>query len=116
VEDAAPDGHIGADPQSISLAAGVLGPEVELTFVNPRLHKAIVLTCHMGTNDLVASDVTIDGVDITTIEAGDLVGTDLADLEAALCALAGVEDLEHGLVDATIDVGTTGGNVHGVQP
>ncbi|HKJ54694.1 MAG TPA: prealbumin-like fold domain-containing protein, partial [Nitriliruptoraceae bacterium] len=112
VEDEAPDGHIGAEPQFINLLAGDLDSEIELEFENERLHKAIVLTCHMGTNDLVASDVTIDGVDITTIEADALVGTDLEELEAALCALAGVEDLEHEMVDATIDVGSVGGGLH----
>ena len=112
VEDAAPNGYLGADPIAVTLAAGDLDAEAEAVFENERLHKVILLTCHMGTNDLVASDVTLGTDTITSIEAADLVGTDLEGLQAALCGLEGFEDLEHGEVDLTVDVGSVGGVLH----
>nr|WP_274388153.1 prealbumin-like fold domain-containing protein [Salsipaludibacter albus] len=113
VEDAPPAGHVGADPIAVNLAAGDLDASYEAEFVNERLHKAIVLTCHMGTDDLVASDVTLDGETIVSAVADDLVGTDLEGLQDALCALAGFDELGHEEIDLGVDVGSVGGVVHG---
>ena len=112
VEDAAPTGYLGADPQAVTVAAGDLDDDVELTFINVQLHKVIVLVCHMGTDELVESDVTYDGNTIVSI------GTVPAHLaakgvtEADLCGLTGFEDLEHGSIDVNVNVGSAGGAIH----
>jgi hypothetical protein len=95
--------------QKVSVTAGA---DLDLTFENPRLHKVIVLVCHAGTDTLVGSDVTYgtDG-EVTTIDA-----TGLAEgLEATLCGLAGIDELEHGEFGLTVDVGPEGGDIHGIS-
>jgi hypothetical protein len=98
--------YSGTADQKVNVSAGA---DLDLTFVNPRLHKVIVLVCHAGTDTLVASDVTYgSNGEITTLGAGDVS----TELEAALCALAGIAGLDHGELGLTVDVGTTGNTEH----
>ncbi len=61
VETTTPPGHQTAPDQHVELA---LGQNLNLTsspFVNPRLHKVIVIVCHLGTNSLTAVPVASGG-------------------------------------------------------
>ena len=88
--------------QQVTVGAG---DDVTLTFVDPRLHKVIVLVGHEGTNTLAASDVT-GGVTGTTLAAGATLPDGVS--EADLCGLGGAtrSGLGHVDVDATVDVGS----------
>ncbi len=111
VEDSAPDGYEGDDPIRVDLAAG---GSPEITFENPRLHKVILLVCHMGTNDLAPSDwdlgdslgaeaiTTMGPSELTTL--ANLLSVDEDDLQAALCGLEGFEDLSHGTHEFVVDI------------
>jgi hypothetical protein len=74
---------------------------VELTFTDPRAHKVIVLTCHEGTDTLLSSEVTIDGVTKSTLAAPPAGIT-----EAELCNLGGAAygGKTHGPLSAGIDI------------
>jgi hypothetical protein len=79
------------------------GETISCTFTNDSLHLVIVLVCHQGTGTLVASDVTLDSDTVTSLSSAPSGLTD-----AQLCALldARFEDLEHGEIDLTVDVGS----------
>ncbi len=81
------------------------GETVTCTYTNSSLHKVIMLVCHTGTGELVASSWdegdTVTGGAITSIDATGLAawastyGVSATDLEAAVCALSGFTDLSH---------------------
>ena len=81
-------GYDTAAPQHATVGLGSApgqGQTITLTFVNPRLHKIIVLTCHEGTNTLVGSSVALNaGTPKTTITTPPAGIT-----QAQLCALGG---------------------------
>ena len=104
VETKAPAGHFLADPQPATVELGSApgeGDTVELTFTDPRSHKVIVLTCHEGTDTLLSSEVTIDGVTKSTLAAPPAGMT-----EAELCNLGGAAfgGKPHGPLSAAIDI------------
>ena len=89
VETTGVPGHELAADQHATVAAGETVP---LTFVDPRQHLMIVIVCHMGTNTLAPSDITLvvgepgGGDDITLT----LLGTAPAGFtQADLCGLGG---------------------------
>jgi len=97
-----PDGHTGAADQYATIGAGT---SLTLTFVNPRLHKVVVIVCHEGTDTLAASDVTDGTTSFTTLAAGATLPAGVS--EADLCSLDGFEDLGHGTKDdISVDVGS----------
>jgi len=106
VETLTPAGYSTADPQQATVGLGTgagEGQTINLTFTDPRLHKIIVLTCHEGTNSLVASDVTIGGQTKTSL------GSAPAGLTAAqLCGLGGAAfgGFGHGTKSADIVLGS----------
>ena len=104
VETKAPAGHFLADPKPATVELGSApgeGDTVELTFIDPRSHKVIVITCHEGTDTLTASDVTVDGVTKSSLTAAPAGIT-----EAELCNLGGAAfgGKAHGLHPASIDI------------
>lgn len=113
VEDAGfvPSGHSAADP---ALAVVGAGGTVDLDLVNPRLHKVVVLVCHLGTDTLAPSDYDLGdslGADAkTSIGQSELdamaitLGVTSADLEDALCGIDGFGDLEHGEQEIVVDI------------
>jgi hypothetical protein len=110
VETTTPTGYSTADPQCVEVGLGSsegTGQTIDLDFVDPRLHKVIVITCHEGTNDLVASDVdktTAPTGSLTTLDEGATLPDGVS--EADLCSLGGFGGLEHGDVDLSVDVGS----------
>lgn len=107
VETTTPAGYATADPQCVSIGLGSApetGATVELTFVDPRLHRVIVVVCHQGTNDLDSSSVTLDGVTKTSLARGATL-PDALD-EAELCGLGGASfgDRPHGTDTADITI------------
>jgi Prealbumin-like fold domain len=104
VETKAPAGHFLADPQPATVELGSApgeGDTVELTFVDPRSHKVIVITCHEGTDTLAPGEVTVDGVTKSTLTTAPAGIT-----EAELCNLGGAAfgGKNHGVHPATIDI------------
>jgi hypothetical protein len=86
VEDAStvPAGYDGAADQNVNVTLGGapnVGFSTNLTFVNNRKHRVIVIVCHEGTNTLDPSNVTYNGVDKTSKGPGSLT---LAE-QAAIC-------------------------------
>ena len=120
-ETTLPAGH-SPDPGGAQLVTVTANGQASLDFVNPRLHKIIVIVCHLGTNDLAPSDVDLDAASLVTIGADDLVGTDLEELEGAICGLEGftdadddgTDDIGHGEQDISVDVASQA--VHGLIP
>jgi hypothetical protein len=91
VETTTPTGYATADPQCVHVVATDGGQTFGLAFVDPQLHKVIVIVCHEGQNGgLAPSDVT-DGsppnAAKVSIGASDLTGTSIT--ESELCALDG---------------------------
>ena len=101
VETTTPAGYAKAADRKITLAAGATLTE---TFVNPRLHKVIVIVCHEGTNDLAPSSVTNGTSTKTSLSGQGLTAQQQADL----CALGGAtfDGLSHGNKSLTVDVGS----------
>ncbi|MPZ72786.1 MAG: hypothetical protein GEU74_06065 [Nitriliruptorales bacterium] len=104
VESTTPSGYETADPQCFEITVGTTpkGPTIELTFVDVRLHKVIVIVCHEGTNTLAESTVTNGSGELQTLVA--------SDLEAELCALDGFGGKGHGEKQLTVDVGSDAHN------
>jgi hypothetical protein len=70
VETTTPAGYQTAPPQYATLGLGQRpneGPFFALTFVDPRLHRVVVVVCHEGTDTLHPSQVTLGGVTKTSI-------------------------------------------------
>jgi uncharacterized surface anchored protein len=88
VETQGVPGYDTAAPQHATVGLGSApgqGQTITLTFVDPRQHKIIVLTCHEGTNTLVGSSVALNaGTPKTTITTPPAGIT-----QAQLCALGG---------------------------
>jgi hypothetical protein len=87
------------------------GQTINLTFVDPRLHRVIVLTCHQGTNTLVASDVTNGATTKTSLSGAGLTDAE----EADLCTLGGASfgGKPHQDNDRyDVDIGKVGGVPH----
>jgi hypothetical protein len=84
VETTGVGGYDLAADQNVILGAG---GTVNLTFTDPRQHVVIVIVCHMGTNTLAPSDVTIgsDESTLTTTLSAPPAGM----TEAQLCGLGG---------------------------
>lgn len=104
VETTVPANHARAADQATAITGG--GQTVSLTFVDPRLHRVIVLTCHDGTNTLLGSSVTLGGATRSSISA---VPSSLAAkgvTEADLCGLGGAQfgGLGHGTFGASVAI------------
>jgi hypothetical protein len=120
-ESTLPAGH-SPDPGGAQLVTVTASGQASLDFVNPRLHKIIVIVCHLGTNDLAPSDVELGAASLVTVGADDLTGTDFEELEGALCGLDGftdadddgTDDIGHGDQDLTVDVASKA--AHGLIP
>lgn len=81
VETTTPAGYDTAADQRATVTAGAT---ISLTFTDPRDFKIIVLVCKSADNSLYPSDVTVDGVPLTSLGAAP------AGLTAAqLCGLGG---------------------------
>ena len=104
VETVTPAGYGTADPQCFELTLGSEsgeGATVNLTFVDPRLHKIIVIVCHEGTDTLAPSDVSNDGDSLTTI------GTPPGGVsESDLCSMDGFGGKDHASEAISVDVGS----------
>jgi hypothetical protein len=108
VETQGVSGYDTAAPQHATVGLGSApgqGQTINLTFIDPRQHKVIVITCHEGTNTLVGSSVTINSntkTTITTLPSGIT--------QAQLCALGGASfgGLGHGSVSASVNIPSTG--------
>ncbi|MDX6220100.1 MAG: hypothetical protein QOJ48_1781 [Frankiales bacterium] len=103
VETTTPANHTTAPAQCVTIGLGSsssTGQTKNLTFVDPRTHKVIVIVCHEGTNTLDSSPVTLGGTTKSSLSsAGSLT-------EAQLCGLGGATfgGLEHGTTSASVDV------------
>ncbi|MEX2555595.1 MAG: prealbumin-like fold domain-containing protein [Actinomycetota bacterium] len=85
VETVVPANHSKAADKWIQIE---LGNDYDLTstpFVNPRLHKVIVLVCHQGTNTLTSVTVSEEG----TSRTGTSIGTNPAGISGNLCTIGG---------------------------
>ena len=108
VESVTPDHYDKAADQAIEVEIGNaahVGDTVEVTFVNERQHRVVVLVCHEGTDTLLSRGVTVDSVTKQSVSAADL-GLNAAQ-EKALCDTGGASfgDISgHGNVDATVDL------------
>ena len=85
VETTTPAGYGTAANQHVILSTG--GQTVNLTFVDPRHFKVIVLVCQEGTNELYASNVKFDGASTPT--TNNSLGASTTPTEAQLCGLGG---------------------------
>ena len=89
-----------------ALVTVVAGETLEVSYENPRTHRVIVLVCHEGTDDLVATDVENGSSTKTSIVADDLSEAlvEAGITEADLCGLGGASfgGLEHD--DKTLEV------------
>jgi uncharacterized surface anchored protein len=92
VETFTPTGYATAPAQCVTIHLATDGETLNLTFVDPRQHKVIVIVCHEGTNTLDSSPVTLG----TTKSS--LASPPLGITEAQLCALGGASfgGLSHG--------------------
>jgi hypothetical protein len=64
VETQGVPGYDTAAPQRATVGLGTApgqGQTISLTFVDPRQHKVIVITCHEGTDTLIGSSVSLNG-------------------------------------------------------
>lgn len=106
VETGTPSGYDTADPQRVVIAVG--DSTKTLTFRDPRLHKAIVLTCHTGSSTLTPSGVVF-GSDASQQSIGSVPAALAAKgvTEADLCAIGGAtkSGLDHGALSSTITIG-----------
>ena len=113
VETTGVPGYGLAPDQYANVGVGTSGGQTfNLTFVDPRLHKVIVLVCHEGSNTLVPSDVTNGSTTRTSLAAGSLTAAQ----QAQLCGLGGATFGGKGhLTDDRydVDIGTVGGTPHG---
>ena len=113
VETTGVPGHGLAPDQYANVGLGSSGGQTfNLTFVDPRLHRVIVLVCHEGTNTLVPSDVTNGSTTKTSLGAGSLTAAQ----QAELCGLGGATfgGKTHLTDDRyDVDIGTVGGTPHG---
>jgi hypothetical protein len=108
VETQGVTGYDTAAPQHATIGLGSAsgtGQTINLTFIDPRQHKIIVITCHEGTNTLVGSSVTFNGstkTSITTPPAGIT--------QAQLCALGGASygGLSHGTYPGSVTIPSSG--------
>jgi uncharacterized surface anchored protein len=109
VETTTPEGYKTADPQFITVAAGDLDADIELTFTDDRYFKVIVLVCEKGGDDtLYPSAVSFDGEALpgspNTPGSLDLpAGID----ESDLCGLSGTyvhDDVLKGSHSASVNI------------
>lgn len=94
--------HQPADPQCFEVTLGDTAGEgvtINLTFVNERLHKVIVIVCHEGTDTLAESEVANGDSTLGTLAEG-------AENEDLLCSLDGFTGKPHGEKTLTVDVGS----------
>jgi hypothetical protein len=98
VETTTPAGHDTAAPQAVSLVGGAT---VNLTFVDPRDFKIIVLVCKEADNSLYSSQVTVDGVNKDSLATAP-EGTTAAEL----CGLGGAayDDKSYGNHPANVNI------------
>jgi len=101
--------YTATNPQCFTVTTG--GTR-NLTLVDPRQHRVIVLVCHMHTDTLAASDVTLGSSTVTSLAHGATLPSGIT--EAALCAgsttnggLGGAyfNNLSHGNALLTVNVG-----------
>jgi uncharacterized surface anchored protein len=108
-ETTTPAGHQTAPAQDVIVALGTTpggGDTENLTFVDPRLHKVIVLVCSEGTNTLDGSSVSFDGgtSTMTSLETGASLTSGIT--EAGLCGLGGAtkSDLPEGALSPNVQI------------
>ena len=104
VEGTPPAGYSGAAPQNVTIGLGSApnqGQTITVTFVNPRLHKVIVLVCHEGTNTLHPSSVTLNGETKTSMASPPAGFT-----QQQLCALNGASfgGKGHGTLSGSVTI------------
>lgn len=61
-----------------------------------------MIVCHLGTNTLASSDVTLGGVTIASPAEGATLPAGFT--EALLCSLSGFEPLNHGVASVSVDI------------
>jgi hypothetical protein len=95
VETTVPANYSKAPDQSTAITSG--GQVVSLTFVDPRLHRVIVLVCHEGTNTLDPNSITL-GTTKTSIGSVPSALQAKGVTQADLCSLGGAQfgGLAHG--------------------
>jgi hypothetical protein len=103
-----PEGHSGAADQCFEVQTTQGGDTITLTFVNPRLHRVIVIVCHEGTNTLHSSNVTLDDGSTEGDTKASLSSPPGGLTEAQLCSLGGATfgGFGHGDQDLTVDIAT----------
>lgn len=101
-----PTGYDSADPQCFEVELTSGGDDVSLTFVNPRLHRVIVIVCHEGTDTLYPSTVNLDDGTTAGDEKSSLATAPTGIDEGDLCALGGAQydGLEHGTEDLSVAI------------
>ncbi len=101
VETTTPTGYAPAADEKITLTAG---QTLSRTYVDPRLHKVIVIVCHEGTNDLAPSSVQLGTTTKTSLSGVGLTAQQQADI----CTLGGATfgGLSHGNQSVTVNVGS----------
>lgn len=97
-ESKAPDGYGFATSRMAPVDATGNGPSFEVTFVDPRLYKVIVLVCREDLDELHESSYTLDKT-YQTLASGQL---DVAD--ADLCALPGDLTYKQGQTNKNLTV------------
>jgi uncharacterized surface anchored protein len=108
-ETTTPAGHQTAPSQDVTIGLGsapATGDTESLSFVDPRSHKVIVITCEQGTNTLDGSSVSFDGGATTqqTLDHGVSLPGGMS--EAQLCSLGGAtkSDLPEGKLSPDVQV------------
>jgi hypothetical protein len=108
-ETAAPEGYAFDDTltQTVELTFEDTSGNAANAFVNTRLFKLIVITCNESTNQLVVSEVTLDGVASDTFADVPAAWGDLT--EEAICGLTAEDgavygELEEGLYEPQVTI------------
>jgi hypothetical protein len=101
VETTTPAGYATAPAQCVTIALNATGQVENLTFVNPRKHKVIVIVCHEGSNTLDSSPVTVGSSTKSSLATAPSGFT-----AADLCGLGGATfgGLGHGSTSASVNV------------
>jgi hypothetical protein len=107
VETKTPDHYDTAGDEAINVGLGTaagVGDTDEVSLVDPRQHRVVVLVCHEGTDTLFSNNVTIDGETKASLGGGSLSAAQ----QKALCDTGGASfgDISgHDPVDAVIGLG-----------
>ena len=108
-ETTTPPGHATAPSQTVTVGLGGapgVGQTLNLTFVDPRLHKVIVLVCSEGTNTLDGSSVSFDGGSTTQQSLDETATLPNGVTQAQLCGLGGAtkSDLGEGALSPNAQI------------